>query len=111
MLSLLAGKPNLSTFPIRSISMSIRSPVPPFTETMVHIEHDRMNEALQYGPTTGHKDLVNFLVRMQTKLHSREKDASWRLSVGAGSQDLLFKAYTTLTDPGDVVLIEVHAHS
>lgn len=107
LLSILAGKPSASNFPILSFSMTVRSPVPPFTETSLAIEGDRLTEALQYGATAGQKDLRNLLITMQRDLHGREKDASWDLIVGSGSQDLLFKAFTTLTDPGDVVLIEV----
>jgi tryptophan aminotransferase len=106
-LSLLAGKPNSSTFPIRSISMNVRSPAPPFTESTITIDGNRIDEALQYGQTIGHPDLVKFLIEMQTELHGRPKNPSWRVSIGAGSQDLLYKAFQTLTDPGDVVLIEV----
>lgn len=87
--------------------MNVRSPVPPFTESTITIDGHRIDEALQYGQTSGHPDLVEFLTRMQTEFHGRRKDHSWRLSVGAGSQDLLYKAFQTLTDPGDVVLIEV----
>lgn len=107
LLSLLAGKPNASTFPIKSLSMKVRSAAPPFTETTLEIEGDRLNEALQYGATSGHNDLVSFLTDMQSEFHGRPEDPSWRVSVGSGSQDLIYKAFHALTDPGDVVLIEV----
>lgn len=87
--------------------MSVRSPAPPFTESTIAIDGNRIDEALQYGQTIGHPDLVEFLTEMQTELHGRPRNPSWRVSVGAGSQDLLYKAFQTLTDPGDVVLIEV----
>lgn len=87
--------------------MNVRSPVPPFTETSITINDDRLEEALQYGHTSGHPDLVKFFTEMQTRFHGRKKISSWRISVGAGSQDLLYKAFLTLTDPSDVVLVEV----
>jgi len=87
--------------------MSVRSPAPPFTETTITIDGTRIDEALQYGHTSGHPDLVKVLTEMQTEFHGRPKNPSWSLAIGAGSQDLLYKAFNALTDPGDVVLIEV----
>jgi tryptophan aminotransferase len=87
--------------------MNVRSPAPPFAETAITIDDDRIEEALQYGHTSGHPDLVKFFTEMQTRFHGRKKNPSWRISVGAGSQDLLYKAFQTLTDPGDTVLVEV----
>ncbi|KAF8300129.1 PLP-dependent transferase [Clavulina sp. PMI_390] len=106
MLSLLAGKPNSSTFPITSLSMKIKSPVPPFTETTIELEQDKLDEALQYGPLIGQGDLVNQLFDLQLAFHGRKRDPSWRISIGAGGQDVIYKIITTLTDPGDVVLCE-----
>lgn len=105
-LSLLAGKPNASTFPITSFSMTVRSPAPPFTETTLKIEDRRITEALQYGPVIGQTELVEKLFELQLYLHGRKRDPSWRISVAAGGQDVLYKLMQTLTDPGDIVLVE-----
>ncbi|KAF8322648.1 TdiD protein [Clavulina sp. PMI_390] len=91
--------------------MDVRSPIPPFEESTITIEGDRMDEALQYGPTIGHKDLLSVLTKMQVENHGRAVDPSWRISVGAGSQDLLYKVFQTLTDPGDVVLVEAPTYA
>jgi len=87
--------------------MNVRSPVPPFAATEITIDDDGIEEALQYGHTSGNPDLVRFFTEMQTRFHEREKNPSWRISVGAGSQDLLYKALQTLTNKDDIVLVEV----
>jgi tryptophan aminotransferase len=66
-----------------------------------------LSEALQYGSTQGHTDLVEWISDFQARAHQRPRDGSWKLSIGAGSQDLLYKAFLALTNPGDSVLIEV----
>ena len=62
-----------------------------------------MEQALQYGPTTGIPSLVSWLSGLQTVFHSRRAGASvgkqgqygegegWRLVIGNGSQDVLYK--------------------
>lgn len=107
LLSLLAGKPNASTFPITSFSMDVKSPISPFTPTTIKIQDGELTEALQYGPSKGHHKLIDLLTDLQVDIHARKKDPSWRISIGAGGSDIIYKIVLTLTDPGDVVLIEV----
>ena len=109
MLSLLAGKPAEQTFPITSISINVRSPTSPSEEVTLKIDSEggRISEALQYGRTNGQADLSAWLLAMQKHYHGRSEHPSWKLSVGAGSQDLLYKAFLALSNPGDSVLIEV----
>ena len=110
MLSLLAGKPNTATFPITSISVNLKSPLNPSEEETVTIggpgSSADLNEALQYSLTDGHPDLNNWLSDFQAFVHKRPRDGSWKLTIGAGSQDLIYKAFTALTNPGDSVLVE-----
>ena len=65
----------------------------------------KMEQALQYGPTTGIPSLVSWLSGLQTVFHNRRAGASvgkqgqdgegggegWRLVIGNGSQDVLYK--------------------
>lgn len=60
------------------------------SETLL-IEGETLDAGLQYGPTAGLGGLVNWLDVLQTTRHKREKDGSWRLTVGSGSQDLINK--------------------
>lgn len=90
MISMLAGKPNPSLFPIKSISVTVRSPVTG-EETVLPIAGDILDEALQYGPTNGTPAVVQWLKGLQERAHHRSQSPDWDLTLGAGSQDLLYK--------------------
>ncbi|KAH8822857.1 TdiD protein [Flagelloscypha sp. PMI_526] len=108
MISLLAGKPNPTTFPITGLSISARSPRNGGEEEKIDIPKEDIAEALQYGATSGIPRLVQWFTELQRRFHNREAGANegWRLSVGNGSQDLISKAVSTLVNPGDPVLVE-----
>lgn len=90
MISLLAGKPNPTTFPFSSISVTLKPVGNEPAETLV-IESDALDEGLQYGPTAGLGGLVEWIERLQELKHGRKRDGSWRVSLGSGSQDLINK--------------------
>lgn len=100
MVSFLAGKPNPTTFPIESISLSLKSITSSSTsstakalpETLT-IQGADLEEALQYSATAGLPRLVKWMVELQKQVHSRgdPKEEGWSCSVGSGSQDLLVK--------------------
>ncbi|KAK4702508.1 tryptophan aminotransferase, partial [Phenoliferia sp. Uapishka_3] len=111
MISFLAGKPNPTTFPFSSIAVTLKSVIEGETPVTLNIESDALNEALQYGPTAGLKGLVEWLEVLQETKHDRKRDGSWRLSVGSGSQDLIYKAFQSLINEGDSVLLEAPVYS
>ncbi|KZT23122.1 PLP-dependent transferase [Neolentinus lepideus HHB14362 ss-1] len=111
LISLLAGKPNASCFPFTSISFTARSPTDPSTETSLELDKNELAEALQYGPTGGEPSLVNWVFGLQEYSHGRKRGEGWRVSIGAGSQDLLYKAITAILSPGDTMLIESPAYA
>lgn len=93
MISLLAGKPNPSTFPITSISFTARNPLKDGIEESYTLTPDEVSCALQYNMVAGVPKLVQWLTDFQAHEHKREKNpAVWRLSVCAGGQDGLYKA-------------------
>ncbi|KAK1222004.1 hypothetical protein PQX77_015183 [Marasmius sp. AFHP31] len=118
MISLLAGKPNASTFPFTSFSFTARAPTedpsllgpeggPRDTDVQVTIDPEDLATGLQYTDTAGIPSLLNWLGGLQEKMHGRKPSGEgWRLSVGAGSQDLIFKAISAMVNPGDPVLLE-----
>ncbi|KAK2459881.1 hypothetical protein APHAL10511_008081 [Amanita phalloides] len=106
LISLLAGKPNGSTFPFTSFSFTARSPADPSQETAISIDGDDLAEGLQYGPTDGYKGLLGWFYGLQERMHGRKKGEGWKISVGSGSQDLICKAVTALVNPGDAILVE-----
>ena len=50
-----------------------------------------MAAALQYGSTGGYEPLVAWIESLQTLTHGRTKGEGWAISIGSGSQDLLYK--------------------
>ncbi|GAA5877268.1 hypothetical protein JCM16303_006222 [Sporobolomyces ruberrimus] len=106
MVSLLAGKPNAETFPFSAITVSLKPLIPTDKPEQLVVESDALTEGLQYGPTAGLSGLVKWLENLQETKHSRKKDGSWQVSVGSGSQDLINKAFCSLVNPGDSILLE-----
>jgi len=129
MISLLFGKPNGSMFPFTSFTFKAKSPYPADksdpskdaeSEMELTIEGAELDEALQYYQTAGLHRLLDWLTRLQEVSHTGRKlqegsavasqaglqDPRWRVSIGAGSQDLIFKALANIFDPGDSILVE-----
>ncbi|KAJ7195605.1 TdiD protein [Mycena pura] len=111
LLSLLAGKPNPTTFPFTSFQFTARAPptddgAPGGEDVALSLSAGELAAALQYGPTSGMPPLVDWLYGLQHLVHGRGRGEGWSLSVGTGSQDLLSKAITALLNPGDAVLVQ-----
>ncbi|KAG8863092.1 hypothetical protein FRB96_009272 [Tulasnella sp. 330] len=99
MLSLLAGKPAPQTFPITSLSFTVRSPESttehPVSDIPVSVSGEALDEALQYSATRGIPSFVGWVERLQERFHGRSpKGEGWSVSIGSGSQDLLYKIPT-----------------
>ncbi|KAF4613658.1 hypothetical protein D9613_007468 [Agrocybe pediades] len=105
-ISLLFGKPNASTFPFTSLSFSARSPADPTHESTLTIDGAELEAGLQYGDTAGFKPLLDWIFGLQEAFHGRRRGEGWRISMGSGSQDLIYKAVNAMVNPGDSVLIE-----
>ncbi|KAJ6561723.1 PLP-dependent transferase [Mycena capillaripes] len=111
LLSLLAGKPNPTTFPFTSFSFTAHAPPSengqPATEDIaLSLSGAELAAALQYSATGGMAPLVDWLYDLQSTVHGRARGEGWTLSVGSGSQDLLSKAIIALLNPGDTVLVQ-----
>lgn len=91
LLSLLAGKPNVTTFPFTSMSFTTRSPSAPSQDIELSLTNDELAIGLQYGLTAGLDDLITWVYGLQELAHGRKKGEGWRTSIGAGSQDLIYK--------------------
>jgi tryptophan aminotransferase len=92
MISLLAGKPNASTFPFTSLTFTARDPTQPDgTESTTAVPLDHLAAGLQYGPTAGFPPFIEWLTGLQEYEHGRKKGEGWRVNVGIGSQDLINK--------------------
>ena len=91
LISLLAGKPNATTFPLTSIQLTSRSPADPSQEIKTEIDSVTLAEGLQYGPTAGLPCLIDWVYGLQEQVHGRKKGEGWRVSIGSGSQDVIYK--------------------
>ncbi|KZT67413.1 PLP-dependent transferase [Daedalea quercina L-15889] len=110
-ISLLAGKPNATTFPFTSVKLTSRSPTDPSKEIETEVSGLALAEGLQYGPTAGLSSLLEWVHGLQEREHGRRKGEGWRVSIGSGSQDVIYKAVATMVNPGDAVLIECPAYA
>ena len=101
MLSFLAGKPNPETFPLSAITLTV-APAPGASAPVeVPISGAALAAGMQYGPTNGIRELNEWLVKWQERIHRRACPAvgatarpgagNWRVTIGQGSQDLLTK--------------------
>ncbi|KAJ3502433.1 hypothetical protein NLJ89_g8893 [Agrocybe chaxingu] len=109
-ISLLAGKPNSSTFPFTSLSFSVVSPTSSDEMTLT-IDGAELQLGLQYSSTEGIEPLLDWLYGLQEVNHGRKRGEGWRISVGCGSQDLIYKAINAMVNPGDTVLVESPAYA
>ncbi|KAG5335332.1 hypothetical protein C0989_001418 [Termitomyces sp. Mn162] len=106
LISLLAGKPNPTTFPFTSFSFTAESPTKGEADVEVKIGSTELAHGLQYGATAGYEKLWEWFVGLQEFVHCRKKTEDWSISIGSGSQDLIYKAVAALVNPGDPVLVE-----
>lgn len=93
-ISLLAGKPNPTTFPITSISFKARNPLSAdgLQEDDFTLTPEEVSTALQYNFVAGVPTLVNWVTKLQAFEHKHDVDpATWTVSIGSGGQDLLYK--------------------
>lgn len=91
LISMRAGNPNSSTFPFTSIQLTARSPTDPTKEEVLTLGPKELETALQYGPTGGIPSLLEWVWGLQELSHGRKRNEGWRPSVGAGSQDVIYK--------------------
>lgn len=95
MISLLAGKPNDAMFPFQSFSFTITDPFHSSQSIPVSLTGADLAAGLQYGPTAGLPRLTEWFVGLQERVHGRKLSEGWRLTVGNGSQDVIFKVGAT----------------
>lgn len=90
LISMLSGKPNPLAFPIISFTLNVPG-LNNDDEVDLKIEGKNLSESLQYGHTFGVPRLVEWFARLQAHAHGRVRTEGWRLTIGAGSQDLVYK--------------------
>jgi tryptophan aminotransferase len=94
LISFLSGKPAAATFPFTSFTVTIRDPIDPSKEEALTITGKLLEDSLQYTDTRGMHELLEWLHNLQEHFHGRKRGEGWRISMGAGSQDSLYKVGT-----------------
>ncbi|KAI9141627.1 kynurenine/alpha-aminoadipate aminotransferase [Paraphysoderma sedebokerense] len=103
MISLAGGLPNPDTFPVEGVTIKLKS------GKTVELTKEEVGEMLQYGPTSGHPILHNFLTQLTQQTHT--PPSPFQLHIGNGSQDLISKTIYAILSPGDTVIIEKPCYS
>ncbi|CAO3666757.1 hypothetical protein G6F70_007347 [Rhizopus microsporus] len=98
-ISLGAGQPNPSTFPFKSMTVTLES-----GETL-QMDQQLFRRCLSYDLTSGLPQLNSWLRQLQ-EIEHKPKYKDFALSIGVGSQDLLTKAFEMVIDPGTPILVE-----
>ncbi|KAJ3747512.1 TdiD protein [Lentinula detonsa] len=108
MISMLAGKPNTSVFPFVSLTVKVRPSNPRIDDSLTDLSLDGQDlaVALQYGATSGTPELVKWLTDLTCHLHGSQLDEGWRVTIGSGSQDLLYKTFAALVEVDDIIFLE-----
>lgn len=78
-------------FPFESFSFTITNPSHPSQSIPVSLSGASLAAGLQYGPTPGLPGLNEWFVGLQERVHGRKPSEGWRITVGNGSQDLIYK--------------------
>uniref|UniRef100_A0A0W0EUN6 Aminotransferase class I/classII large domain-containing protein n=1 Tax=Moniliophthora roreri TaxID=221103 RepID=A0A0W0EUN6_MONRR len=127
-ISLLAGKPNPTTFPIAGISLTVRDPRSAIKDKKsesddsadlaeVKLDKATLEEGLQYAEEAGVRSLMNWFCGLQERVHGRrctlydeggvdEAGEGWKMTIGVGSQDMIYKAIRAIVNPGEPVFLE-----
>lgn len=78
-------------FPFESLSLTITDPSHSSQSIPVSLTGASLAAGLQYGPIAGLPRLNEWFVGLQEWVHGREPSEGWRVTVGNGSQDLIYK--------------------
>ncbi|KAK1221335.1 hypothetical protein PQX77_015855 [Marasmius sp. AFHP31] len=107
-ISLLAGKPNVLTFPFLELSFTARdSRDAGNSDISVPISGPLLSQGLQYGATPGINGLLSWFEQLQELVHGRKAvGEGWRISIGCGSRELMSKTIQALVNPGGPVLVD-----
>ncbi|KAL4221056.1 hypothetical protein ACF0H5_019318 [Mactra antiquata] len=104
------GLPNPAVFPISGIELTLSN------STKVKFSDEDMHLALQYGITTGHPELIQFIKDLTKRLHDpptmNDSNHPGRLQFAttAGSQDGIFKTLNILLENGDTIITEENVY-
>ena len=73
------------------MQFSIRDPISPGSEVSMQLTDEELHIGLQYTFTNGLPALREWIIGLQERTHGRHKGEGWTVTIGAGSQDMIFK--------------------
>jgi tryptophan aminotransferase len=76
---------------LTKIQLTARSPTELGKEITTELSGKALAEGLQYGPTAGIPSLIEWVYGLQEREHGRKRGEGWRVSIGSGSQDVIYK--------------------
>ncbi|CAH1267494.1 AADAT [Branchiostoma lanceolatum] len=106
LISLASGMPNTDMFPFTQASVTLPD------DSQLHLDQKLIKRALQYSPSPGIPELVQWLKNLQVQLHNpptcqlAPEQGQMDLCVTTGSQEALSKTFEMLVTPGDNVLMD-----
>eukprot|EP00164_Ancoracysta_twista_P005768 GFYU01007932.1.p1 GENE.GFYU01007932.1~~GFYU01007932.1.p1 ORF type:complete len:467 (+),score=101.74 GFYU01007932.1:113-1513(+) len=103
MISLGAGVPNPSTFPIKSMTITLSD------GSVLELDEKTTATGLQYAETPGIAPLQEWIRNCIDRYH--KPSGEYSICVTNGSQDGQDKAFQMLVNPGDTILVENPTYS
>lgn len=104
-ISLAVGFPNVDTFPINEITISLTD------GTKIALRQKSVKEALQYLPSIGYSPLIELLKMLQDKVHGKQPWEDRSLIITTGSQEGLSKTVDMCMSEGDTVIVQHPVYS
>ena len=92
-------KPNPSTVPFNSLTFSARSSFNPQEEVKLTVDGEDLAQGLEYGDMAGLKPLIGWIEGLHEFSHGRKRNEGWRISMGFGSQNLIYKVSISYIQP------------
>lgn len=110
LISMAGGMPNADLFPIQEASLTLRD------GSVLKIDSEQMKKALQYSPTPGMSDLLQWVKTLQKDVHNpptmgiKDPEKQLDILITTGSQDGICKTMEACLQEGQNVLLETPSY-
>ncbi|CAF1013082.1 unnamed protein product [Adineta steineri] len=104
-ISFASGSPNASLFPFKEATITLKD------DTTIQLDSSAMAKALQYLPTPGQADLLEWLRKLQIRYHSPIDFKRYELCVTNGSMEGLSKVFELLLNTTEPILVDSPCYS
>ncbi|CAF0797264.1 unnamed protein product [Adineta steineri] len=104
-ISFAAGNPNVALFPFKEATITLKD------DTTIQLDSSDMSKALQYLPTPGQADLLEWLRKLQVRYHSPIDFKRYELCVTNGSMEGLSKVFELVLNTTESILVDSPCYS